>query len=576
LLQAPTGVFVDSHGSIFVADEGARLVYQFDALGKLVNKFERPDSPLYGKNNPFKPHKVTVDKRGNLYIVSIGSTNGVVQLSPDGDFMGYYGSNDSSVTIKNMVQRIIFTKKQQAKLFKNIPPSPTNISIDNKGLIYTITSGDKGRSIKKFNISGFNLLPEDMTFDPFYMDLFVAKSGNIYAIGQKGRIDEFDREGNLLFTFGAPDDGKSRIGLFLNAVGISVDSKERIYVIDKERNNIQIFEPTEFALQVHKSLEFYNEGFYVKSQGPWTQVLRKNNLFDLAHKGLGDAYYKQQMYEPALGEYVIANDKEGYSNAFWEVRNHWLQEHLFQTFLLLVGLYILWQVLKWLHRKTNAFRAVIRFKELIMGVTLIKQLLFLFYFIRNPLDGYYGIKNENRASILSATILLFLFFAEYLFSLYYTGFIFNHIELSDLLLSKEITIVFAPLGLWMISNYLISTINDGEGKFSDVYIATIYSLMPYLIFKPVVVIVSNVLTLNESFIYSFSNMIIMAWSALLLFLMVKEVHNYTIRETIKNILITLFCMLILSLVLFIIYVLLNQVYDFVHSVIEEVTVRAEN
>jgi tetratricopeptide (TPR) repeat protein len=575
VLQSPTGVFADSHGSVFVADRGAKLVYQFDAQGKLTGKFGRPDSPLYGKNNSFKPVKVTVDKRGNLYIISEGTTNGVVQISPFGDFLGYFGSNDSRVSFKLMLERLFFSKKQQAKLFRNIPPSPTNISIDDKGRIYTVTSGDQGKAIKKFNISGFNLLPGNMTFDPFYMDMFVAKSGNMVAIGQKGRIDEFDTAGNLLFTFGAPDDGKSRIGLFLNAVGIAVDSKERIYAIDKERNNIQIFEPTEFTLQVHKALALYQEGFYVKSQEPWNQVLRKNNLFDLAHKGLADAYYKQQMYTQAMEEYTIANDKAGYSNAYWEIRNRWVRENLLKAFMLIVGIYVLWKIVKGIHRRTGAFRAVVRAKKWIMAVPLIRQLLFVFYFIRNPVDGYYGIKEENKASFSSATLLYLLFFAGYLFSLYDTGFIFNDIERANLILSREIAMVFAPLALWVIANYLVSTINDGEGKFKQVYMATIYSLMPYLIFKPIIVLVSNVLTLNDAFIYSFSNTILLAWSALLLFMMVKEIHGYTVGETIKNILLTLFGMLILSLVLFIIYVLLDQVYDFVYSVIKEATVRAE-
>ncbi|WP_274365158.1 YIP1 family protein [Paenibacillus thermotolerans] len=576
VLNAPTGVYADGRGSIFVADGGAGFVFQFDEQGQLKAKFGRPDSPLYGKNSPFKPMKVTVDKRGNIYIVSEGTTNGVVQLSPYGDFLGYFGSNDSDVNLKIMLQRMLFTKEQRMKLFKNIPPTPVNISIDAKGLIYTVTPGDKGASIKKFNISGYNLLDTDMIFDPFFTDLFIAKSGNMYAVGQKGIIKEYDTEGNLLFSFGAPDDGKSRIGMFLNASGIAVDSKEQIFVLDKERNNIQIFEPTEFTQQVHQALELYKEGFYVKSQEPWNQVLRKNNLFDLAHRGLGDAYYKQQMYEAALDEYKIANDKEGYSDAYWEIRNRWLQENLLTSFFTLAGIYVLWRLLKWIHRRTGLFRPVVFVKNKITGLTLVKQLLFLFYFIKNPIDAYYGIKEEKKASVLSASILYIVFFAEYLLSLYYTGFIFNSVDFSEMQLSREIAVFFVPLAFWVISNYLISTINDGEGKFKDVYIGTIYALTPYLVFKPIVIVASNVLTINDAFLFSFSNTIIFAWSGLLLFLMVKELHDYTIRETIINILITLFGMLILSLVLFIVYVLLDQVFDFVYSVIREAAVRAEH
>ncbi|MFC5649903.1 YIP1 family protein [Paenibacillus solisilvae] len=574
-LSEPTGVFVDKNGSIYVADSGSKLVYQYDEQGKLLKKFGRPDSPLFGKNAPFKPVKVTVDKRGNLYIVSEGTTNGVVQLSPYGDFLGYFGSNDSEANLKIMLQHMFFTKEQRAKLFKNTPPSPTNLSIDKKGLIYTVTQGAEGRSIKKFNISGYNLLPENMMFDPIYSDLFIAASGNIYAVSQMGIVFEFDTEGHLLFSFGAPDDGKSRIGLFLNAAGIAVDSNEQVYVVDKERNNIQIFAPTEFTLQVHHALELYKEGFYVKSQGPWNEVLKRNSLFDLAHKGLADAYYKQQLYEQAEEEYVIAGDKEGYSNSFWEIRNLWLQNHLLDVFSIIVIVYVLWRLLKLLHRKTGAFRAIIRWKSFITNISIMKQLTFLFCFIKRPIEGFYGIKDENKVSALAAVILYLLFFAEYLFSLFYTGFIFNNLDFSDLQLSREVAIVFVPIALWIVSNYLVSTISDGEGKFLHVFKATIYSLMPYLIFKPIIVIASNALTINDAFLFSFANTIIMAWCAVLLFMMVKEIHDYTVGGTIINILITIFGMIIMGLVLFIIYVLLDQVYDFVYSVIKEAAVRAE-
>lgn len=575
VLKMPTGVFVDHQGNVYVADSGISQVVKFGADNEVKQTFVRPDSPLFGKNNPFKPMKVTVDKRGNVYIISEGSTNGVIQMSSYGDFLGYFGSNESQANLRVMLERFFFTDAQRAKLFKNVPPSPTSIDIDEKGLIYTITQGNEGSSVKRLNISGFNLLPTDMTFHPLYTDLFISKNGNIYTISQNGIIFEFDTEGNLLFSFGAPDDGKSRVGMFINASGIAVDARENIYVVDKERNNIQVFEPTEFTSMVHHALELYKEGHYVKSREPWSQVLKRNNLFDLAHKGLADAYYKQQLYTEAIEEYVIANDKEGYSNAFWEVRNSWLQNNLIYVIYIVIVLLLLRWLLRWLQRKTGMFDSLHRIKNQILTTSFIRQIRFIFRFIKNPFEGFYGIKEEQKASHWSAAFFYALFFVEYVFALYYTGFIFNNVEPSSLILLKEIGIVFAPIALWIIANYLVSTINEGEGKFSEVFKGTIYAMAPYLVFSPFIVIVSNVLTNNDAFLYSFANTIIIVWCAVLLFIMVKEIHDYTVRETIGNILITLFGMLILSLVVFIIYVLLDQVFDFVYSVIRELMVRAE-
>lgn len=575
VLGAPTGVYADEGGYIFAADPGKGQVVKFDPSGQAVQTYKRPESPLYGKNTPFKPMKAATDKRGNLYIVSEGTSSGLVQLSPQGDFLGFFGSNEAAANVKIALQRMIFTKEQRAKLFKNVPPSPTNLSIDGKGLIYTVTQGEKMRSVKKFNISGRNLLPP-MYYELLYTDLTVGPNGHIYAVSQDGFLNEFDTEGNLLFIFGASDDGRSRVGLFVNASGIAVDAKQRIFVLDKERADIQLFEPTEFTNQVHEALALYREGFYVKSEQPWREVLKKNGLFDLAHNGLGDAYYKRQLYAESMEEYVIAGDREGYSQAFWEVRNRWLQNNLLAVFLWAAGAYAFWKLLRWTHRRTGAFNFAARAASAVYRYAIIRDLHYLFRMIRHPIDGFYGIKEENKTSVWSASLLYALFFAETIFAIYCTGFIFQTEDPSYVQLSRVAAFAFGPFALWVLSNYLVSTISDGEGKFSQVFKGTVYAFAPYLIFKPVLVVASNVLTMNDAFVYSFSGLLIQAWTGILLFLMVKEIHNFTFGETVKNIFITLFCMVIMLLVLFIVYVLLDQVYDFVHSVIREGIIRAES
>lgn len=574
VLKQPTGVFVDDQGLIYAADSGANEVVQFDAAGNKVRSFGKPDSPLFGANTPYKPAKVAVDKRGNLYIVSEGTTNGIIQLSVNGDFLGFFGSNDTRVDLKLILQHTFFTKEQRLKLFKNIPNSPTNVTIDGRGLIYTVTQGYKGRSIKRLNISGNNLLPEDMVYDPLVRGIAISSHGNIVTVSEKGFIFEYDREGNLLFVFGGPDDGRSRMGLFVSPSGISVNSTDHLFVLDKERGNIQILEPAGFAKTVHEALKLYNEGYYVQSQEPWNRVLQLNNLFDLAHKGLAESYYKQQQYELALKEYAIAGDRGGYSNAFWEIRNRWLKENVLTAFFILIGLVAAWKLLKFIHGRTGAFALVVLVVRRVWNMKLIREVGYVFHFIRHPIDGFYGIKEENRVSALSATVLYLLFFVEYLISIYYTGFIFNDTEPTEIVLTKEMLLVFTPFALWVAANYLVSTINEGEGKFSEIYKATIYAFAPYLVFHPVIVLVSNALTVNDAFIYHFSTLIVQVWCIILLFILVKDVHDFTFKETVKNICMTLFGMLILLLVVFILYVLLDQVYDFVYSVIQEGTVRA--
>jgi hypothetical protein len=119
----------------------------------------------------------------------------------------------------------------------------------------------------------------------------------------------------------------------------------------------------------------------------------------------------------------------------------------------------------------------------------------------------------------------------------------------------------------------VSTISDGEGRVRDVIIGTAYSLFPYALIALPVAIISNVLTLNEIFLYTFSLNIMWVWTGIMLFIMVKEIHNYTFSETVRNVLVTIFTMALFLLTGYILYVLFNQLFDFVSAIIREIGLR---
>lgn len=570
ILERPTGIFVDGKGDIFVSDYQKEKVFRFSQNGHLLKEYGKPDSPLFGSHSPYKPQKIGVDRRGNLYVVSEGSTNGMIQLSQDGTFLGYYGVNRTSASLPSFLQNLITSEQQKARLFKKIPPAPNNIAIDEQGLLYSITAGTKQEVIKKLNVAGSNLLPPGVSKDSSLQDITVGTTGNLFVINSSGRIYEYDSYGNLLFVFGGKDDGTNRLGLFKQSAGIEADRFGRLYVTDRERGMVQVLEPTAFARQVHEGIALFKEGLYVESKVHWQKVLEQNSLFGLAHTAMGKAYFKQQRYEEAMQEYWLAENRQGYSDAYWEVRHQWMQQNLGSVFLTMMGLVFFRSVVLYYDKKKN----ILQFLRDIWGNVKrrkrISQLLFLFRFFRHPIDSFYELKHENRASLISATILYVVYFFEYLFIQYQTGFIFSARGLAETSLLSVVLQVFAPLLLFVAANYLVSTINDGEGRLRDVYIGTIYSLAPFLVFSVPITLLSNLLTLNESFVYVFSTQIMMAWSLLNLVLMIKEIHQYSVSETVRNILLTLFGMVILVLVVFILYVLLDQVYNFIYSIVQEV------
>ena len=118
---------------------------------------------------------------------------------------------------------------------------------------------------------------------------------------------------------------------------------------------------------------------------------------------------------------------------------------------------------------------------------------------------------------------------------------------------------------------MISAINDGEGTLRSVYVGTAYSLTPYVVFGPIVILSTYVLTLNEAVIVHYLWAIAILWSAALICITVKEIHNYTVKETVKIILLTFFFMIMAVIVSVILYLIGQQVVIFVQDIISEVT-----
>ncbi|MEH7237039.1 hypothetical protein V7097_12745, partial [Bacillus sp. JJ1562] len=195
VLQHPQGVHVDEENNVYVTDYGQQSVLKFKEDGELIKKYDKPESPLFGKKSPYKPQKVSVDKRGNLYIVGEGSTNGIIQLNQDGEFLGYYGVNTNRPSIGTIIQDLLTTQRQKSSLFMKVPPAPSNITIDGQGLVYTITSGSSWEAIRKLNIAGANMLSPDITDVMNLVDIAIGPIGNIYTVGNDGVLYEFDRFG---------------------------------------------------------------------------------------------------------------------------------------------------------------------------------------------------------------------------------------------------------------------------------------------------------------------------------------------------------------------------------------------
>lgn len=333
-LEDIEGLYVSDEGVIYAAQTSHNRVLIIRD-GVVENTIEKPVSNLISENFVFSPTKVGVDMYGRAYVLSKGCYSGLLQFDLDGSFMGFFGANKVEVTadvVFNYMWKSILSDEQRAAMTSILPIEYSNVDCSRDGFVYTSTVGTQlpKSQIKKLNPQGNNIYygvgNAEINFGddefqytrgsanyPSFIDVKVNEDDFIFGVDlTSGRIFERDQEGNLVAVFGGMG---SQLGTFTTPVAVEVYGN-RVYVLDRLKNNITVFEPTEYGALVEDAIRLYNGGFYEQSGEVWGQVLKRNGNSMLAYNGLGKVYAQEESYTDALKYLRHSGDRYSYSRSF--------------------------------------------------------------------------------------------------------------------------------------------------------------------------------------------------------------------------------------------------------------------
>lgn len=327
---------------MYVADYGMPAVVVFSPEGREQLRITRPESALFSSRTEFKPHNVVVTSEGNIFVVSTGTYEGLMQFSDTGEFQGFFAANQYYGTFFEKLLDLFMNEEQLEQMMTRIPLQLHNIDISDRDLIYSVTqtggrnlawmapTAKNENAVKLHNMAGNNILSKgQMMSDEWnFVDVVAGPYENCYALTQTGLIYEYDSSGNLVFTFGGRAVSSDRNGLFTSASAIDIDENGFLYILDKERMLIQVFTPTDFAVATHRAIYDLESGNYEASEHSWLEVLKLNGMSKIAHIGYGKAMFHQQKFDEALEQFEMANYKEYYSESFWEIRAQWLNHNI--------------------------------------------------------------------------------------------------------------------------------------------------------------------------------------------------------------------------------------------------------
>ncbi len=598
-MEGLQGVYVRDNGDIYICDTEHQRVVICDLSGKVKGTLGLPPADVIPSDFSYRPTRIVIDSDGITYVVSEGSYYGAIMYDVKGNFSGFFGSNSvegSILTALSKIWGLIFhndTKKAQKE--RELPFQFTDITMDDNNFVYTATgastesSSNKGQ-IKKLSPGGTNILKDKTkrmvtaadskdfsdgadvryaitgSYDVRKTDLAsmdVDNEGYMYALcSAYGHVFIYDQECNRLGVFGGGASEGYQDGTFYYASSIQYNRlNDDILISDKLGNRVTVYEQTEFGSLIKKAQKLTTTGAYVEAKPYWEKVISMDRGCKLAYSGLAKAAFMEEDYKKAMEYALNGEDQETYANAYSYVRNDDLSQNFIWIFIAAVAVVgVLAAFLIYTNKKK---------------VTLIKndKVRVMFNSLVHPFESANKIKYENKGSVLLATILLVLYYVVTVLNDMHTGFMHKIFDKSDYNSILVVLSTVVLMGLYAIVNWAMSTLFEGKGSLKECYIITCYSLIPLIINLALQTLLSNFLTPEENLIM---NVIAVVCTALFLIFMcvgMMTIHEFGLFKLVGITLITLFGMLVVIFIAFMVGILVAQMVTFIVTIIKELSYR---
>ena len=193
--------------------------------------------------------------------------------------------------------------------------------------------------------------------------------------------------------------------------------------------------------------------------------------------------------------------------------------------------------------------------------------------LRHPIDGVWDMKREQTGRYRDGFILILLTILAVIFNRQMRAFVFNNQYNVPLEIIKEVAIVVLPVFLFVLANYAVTTLLDGKGTFKEIFLVTCHSLMPLIIFFVVTPILSHLLSLNELVYLTIIDAFGYAWMLLMLYLGIKEIHEYSASKMVSTLVLTVIGAAIIVFIVLLFSMLLSKLVSLVTNIVTELQFR---
>jgi hypothetical protein len=202
-----------------------------------------------------------------------------------------------------------------------------------------------------------------------------------------------------------------------------------------------------------------------------------------------------------------------------------------------------------------------------------RSLRFCFYTMRRPLSGFWDLVHEKRGSMAAAHTLLGMYIVVQIMSVMLTNFQFNWWNMETFSAWFMMAQTILPIVLWVVANWCLTTLFDGKGKMSHIYMGLAYAHAPMILISAILIPLSHIITFEEGALYVTLMSISTLWFVLLVLCAMKEIHDYSFGKTIITSLLTIFAIGVMLFIFMMFFAVVSDGVVYFYSLYQEVAYR---
>jgi hypothetical protein len=313
-----------------------------------------------------------------------------------------------------------------------------------------------------------------------------------------------------------------------------------------------------------------NERKYAESLSYWKKILEQNNNFDTAYIGIGKALYNSGDYDEAMEYLAAAKETTIYAQTLSaKNRDNLIQHPIIALVIVVVGVAVIWLFLK-LMGYAKKLNYAGNFKK---THTYWEELMYSFYVVFHPFDGFWDIKHENRGTVRGGLTIIGINILAFYYQVIGRSYLANPTgQYSGFFV--QIISVAVPVLLWAAANWCLTTLFDGEATFKQIFVASCYALAPLPWFTVIGTLLTNLTNTGGGNLSSLIVGIGYVWVAFLLFFGTLVVQDYSLGKNVVTTLGTIVCMVVIMFVIILFANLVGDMVSFISNLITEIGYRA--